>query len=128
MTAKKGSTDVDESQDDDVAAEDDALTEDEYDEEEPEGDGEEAEPFDGVDAIRRASALVGELTRKQPEGIVSMEETEAGGWKVGVEVVESHRIPDSADILAVYEIEIDDYLELVGFRRVRRYPRGRGEE
>lgn len=120
MTPKRTDSEIDETPDEE-------LVDDEPEDEEPE-DEEDQEAYDAVDAIRQASALVGELTRKQPEGIVSMEETDGGGWKVGVEVVESHRIPDSADILAVYEIEIDDYLELIGFRRTRRYPRGRGEQ
>jgi hypothetical protein len=43
---------------------------------------------------------------------------------VGVEVVEVSRIPDSADILAVYEARLDADGDLVSYRRVRRYARG----
>jgi hypothetical protein len=50
------------------------------------------------------------------------------GWQVGVEVVESHRIPDTTDIMAVYEADLDTAGELVGYRRVERYARGRGNE
>jgi hypothetical protein len=48
-----------------------------------------------------------------------------GGWCVIVEVVETRRIPDSADILATYQAEVDDDGELVSYRRLRRYNRGR---
>ena len=44
--------------------------------------------------------------------------------RVGVEVVESHRIPDSADILAVYEVCLDESGELESYRRTQRYSRG----
>ncbi|MCQ0011525.1 gas vesicle protein [Actinomadura madurae] len=41
--------------------------------------------------------------------------------------METRRIPDSADILAVYDTEVDADGELVAYRRARRYPRGRVE-
>jgi len=48
------------------------------------------------------------------------------GWYVGVEVIEDRRIPSSTDILATYEVEIDENGELLSYRRVRRYSRGAG--
>jgi hypothetical protein len=47
----------------------------------------------------------------------------ATGWTVGLEVVELHRIPDSTDVLASYEVELDPAGELVRYERVRRYSR-----
>lgn len=38
--------------------------------------------------------------------------------------LESRRIPDSADILALYEVEADNSAELVGYKRTARYSRG----
>jgi hypothetical protein len=72
---------------------------------------------------RQAADYVAEMTGKEPEGIVSLEQTDEGRWKVGVEVVETRRIPDSTDILAVYEAELDAEGELVAYRRVKRYSR-----
>ena len=45
-------------------------------------------------------------------------------WHVGVEVVEVARMPDSADILAVYDVRLDTDGDLLSYRRVRRYARG----
>lgn len=70
---------------------------------------------------------VSELTNRQPESVTTLESTDAG-WRVGVEVVESHRIPDSTDILAVYETELDGDGELLSYRRSQRYYRGRAQE
>jgi hypothetical protein len=70
---------------------------------------------------------VAELTAKQVEGVTGLERTE-GGWVVGIEVVEDRRIPSSADILASYEAAIDMDGELVSYRRVSRYPRGRSDK
>jgi hypothetical protein len=78
-------------------------------------------------AARLAARQVAELTGRVPEGVVSIERVD-DGWLIRVEVVESHRIPDSADILAIYEAELDGDGELTAYRRVRRYPRGRTQE
>ena len=76
-------------------------------------------------AARRAAEEIVALTRREPEGIVSVERDPDGdGWRIGVEVVETRRIPDSADILALYEVRVDRHGELAGFRRVGRYGRG----
>ena len=75
-------------------------------------------------AARTAQRQIAELTGKQPEGVTGVGPAE-DGWVVGVEVVEHRRIPSSSDILAAYETALDLGGELLSYRRVRRYPRGR---
>lgn len=76
----------------------------------------------------RAAAELAELLGRPPESIVSLDRTD-DGWRVGIEVLETRRIPDTSDVLAEYEVDTDRDGELVGYRRVRRYNRGRvGEE
>ncbi|MGN6636932.1 MAG: gas vesicle protein GvpO [Oryzihumus sp.] len=65
-----------------------------------------------------------DLTGKEPESIVRLGRDD-DGWVVGIEVVESRRIPDSTDILAVYEVHADDDGSLRSYERTRRYTRGR---
>jgi Gas vesicle synthesis protein GvpO len=79
------------------------------------------------ESAEAALRQVSELTAKQVESVTGVERTE-DGWLVGIEVVEDRRIPSSADILASYEATIDADGELVSYRRVRRYPRGRSDE
>lgn len=76
---------------------------------------------------RRASAELAELLGREPESIVSLERTE-DGWCVGVEVLETRRIPDTADVLAEYEIDADEQGALLAYRRTRRYARGRVQD
>ena len=64
-----------------------------------------------------------ELTGKDSEGVTALERTD-DGWKIQVEVVEVRRIPDTTDMLALYELDVDEHGELEGYRRVRRYTRG----
>ncbi|WP_141575404.1 gas vesicle protein GvpO [Actinomadura sp. WMMA1423] len=77
-------------------------------------------------AARMAVEHVTAMTGRSAESVVGMERTEEG-WRVTLEVVETHRIPDSNDILAVYDTEVDAEGELVSYRRTRRYARGRTE-
>lgn len=84
---------------------------------------------DGVDARRACTAaarFAQELTGRRPEGMTSLERTE-DGWQIGIEVVESRRIPDSMDILAVYLIGLDQDGGLLSYRREQRYYRSRVE-
>ena len=69
----------------------------------------------------------GQLTTKEPSGITSVEPSDHG-WVVGIEVVEDKRVPSSADVMAIYEAEIDDDENLVSYRRVRSYSRGQGDK
>jgi hypothetical protein len=77
-----------------------------------------------VVAAQRAAQYIGVLTGHHPESVVSAERRKDGYWHVGVEVVETRRIPDSADILAIYEVLVRPSGELISYRRVRRYARG----
>jgi hypothetical protein len=47
---------------------------------------------------------------------------------VQVEVVEVHRIPNTTDVLALYEVQADERGSLLGYRRVKRYARGAPRE
>ncbi|MFQ6395592.1 gas vesicle protein [Nocardia sp. KC 131] len=63
------------------------------------------------------------LTSKHVQGVTCMEPTE-DGWLVEIEVLEDRRIPSSADILALYEAEVDLDGNLLAYRRIKRYGRG----
>jgi hypothetical protein len=48
-------------------------------------------------------------------------------WTVTMDVVETHRVPSTTDVIAVYDIEVDGEGELLGYHRKRHYIRGRGD-
>lgn len=77
-------------------------------------------------AAAMAARHVQALTGHGSESVTSLERTD-DGWRIAVEVLESRRIPDSSDILAVYDVVLDDDGELVSYRRAGRYYRGRAE-
>lgn len=71
----------------------------------------------------RIAEQLAELTGKIPESVTAIERND-DGWTIQLEVVESRRIPDSADMLALYLVEADSSGDLMGYRRQRRYARG----
>lgn len=72
---------------------------------------------------QQAAASLAELIGKEVEGVTSLERRE-NGWSVEVDVVELRRIPGTTDVLATYEVDVDDNGELEGYRRSHRYVRG----
>ena len=40
------------------------------------------------------------------------------GWRISMEMIEKHSIPDQMDILATYEVILDDDGKLVEFNRI----------
>ena len=68
-----------------------------------------------------------ELTGRATEGVTALEKSD-DGWRVTVEVVEVRRIPNTTDVLALYEIDADDKGNLEAYRRIRRYVRGAPDE
>ncbi|MDN3293917.1 gas vesicle protein [Streptomyces ficellus] len=79
-----------------------------------------------MQVLRNACAQLAELTGREAESVSSFERTE-DGWSVTVEVLELARVPDTMSLLASYDVALDPNGELTGYRRVRRYERGRAD-
>ncbi|MFF9779129.1 gas vesicle protein [Streptomyces sp. NPDC013978] len=79
-----------------------------------------------MQVLRHARTQLAELTGMAPESVSSFEQTE-DGWTLEVEVLEIARVPDTMSLLASYRVELDPAGELTGYRRVRRYERGRAD-
>ncbi len=90
------------------------------------GVAEDRRRMSAAEAGREGLEQIAELTGKDPESVTGVRRSE-DGWLVMVDVIEDRRIPSSTDILATYEAELDNDGELLSYRRVRRYSRGRGD-
>lgn len=75
-------------------------------------------------AVARATQHFHQLTGRTPEAVTGVSKSDAG-WQVEFEVLELHRIPDSTDVLAAFEVELDSSGNLLSYRRTHRYLRGR---
>ncbi|QLJ03997.1 gas vesicle protein [Streptomyces sp. NEAU-sy36] len=79
-----------------------------------------------MEVLRQARAQLAELTGLVPESVSSFEQTE-DGWSLEVEVLELSRVPDTMSLMGGYQVELDPEGQLTGYRRVRRYERGRAD-
>ncbi|MBC9728683.1 gas vesicle protein GvpO [Streptomyces sp. TRM68367] len=66
------------------------------------------------------------LTGLTVESVTSVERAEHG-WSLEIEVLELARVPDSTSLLASYRVGLDSEGRLTGYRRLRRYARGRAD-
>ncbi|NGP08352.1 gas vesicle protein [Rhodococcus sp. 14C212] len=73
-----------------------------------------------------AVRCIAQLTGKPCEGAISVVPSD-DGWVVEVEVVDDRRIPSSADILAIFEVDLGREGVMRSYRRTRRYGRGSRE-
>jgi len=71
---------------------------------------------------------ISDLTGRPPSTVTALERDDDGGWVVEVEVVEERRIPSSGDMLAIYRAQLTEAGSLTAFRRISRYPRGKGKD
>ncbi|WP_346081885.1 gas vesicle protein [Actinocorallia cavernae] len=79
-----------------------------------------------MEVLRQARGQLAELTGLEAESVSSFEQTE-DGWSLEVEVLELSRVPDTMSLMGSYQVELDRDGQLTGYRRVRRYERGRAD-
>jgi hypothetical protein len=79
-----------------------------------------------TEVLREARAQLQELTGMAAESVSSFERTEEG-WSLEVEVLELERVPDTMSLLATYQVDLDPEGMLTGYKRIRRYERGRSD-
>jgi hypothetical protein len=68
-----------------------------------------------------------ELLGAEPESVSGVRR-ENGHWRVRLEVVDIHRIPESTDVLSSYDVVVDEDGGLVEIDRGRRYRRSQVDE
>ncbi|MFC9633769.1 gas vesicle protein [Streptomyces mirabilis] len=79
-----------------------------------------------MEVLRHARTQLAELTGMAAESVSSFEQTD-DGWVLEIEVLELTRVPDTMSLLASYQVALDPQGELMGYRRIRRYERGRAD-
>jgi hypothetical protein len=85
-----------------------------------------ASPDEATETVQRARRQLSGLLERPVESVSAFERMH-DGWLVTLEVVEVSRIPESTDVLASYEVELDDDLNLRRYARVRRYIRSQAD-
>ena len=73
--------------------------------------------------VEAAAGCVADITGGQPTQVTALEPVDEGGWIVELEAVADRRIPSSADMLELYEIELEADGEVLAHHRINRYMR-----
>jgi hypothetical protein len=79
------------------------------------------------DVVRRAQEEFIRLGKKRANGVTGLSKTEEG-WKVLLEALERKAIPDSMDVLGLYELRFDNEGNLLGFDRKKLRKRAETKE
>jgi hypothetical protein len=85
-----------------------------------------ASPDEARRVVEAAQEQLSVLLGSDADRVSGLEQTD-GGWVVCLEVVELARIPESTDVMASYELTLDDDRKLVRYRRGRRYYRAQAD-
>jgi hypothetical protein len=83
--------------------------------------------MDVSEAIRRTEEEIPAVIRLKLSGVIGAMKKD-DGWHVSVEMVERHALPDSQDLLGVYEVVIDEMGRLMNYERKRVRRRNEVEE
>lgn len=79
------------------------------------------------EAIKRASEDIAALAKINVERVVGLSKTDQG-WKVVLEGIERRAIPDTMDVLGLYEVFLDENGNLISYERKSLRRRGDTEE
>lgn len=82
---------------------------------------------EAAEIVARARQQLEALLGTEAERVSGLERAD-GSWYVMLEVVEVARIPESTDVLATYELVLDDEKNLASVTRRRRYRRSQIDE
>lgn len=75
-----------------------------------------------------ALATVEELTGYDPEAVTALQwDGDSEQWTITVDVLELSRVPNTTDVMAAYDVQLDAEGTLRGYRRTRRFLRGAAE-
>ena len=82
-------------------------------------------PSRGAQIAERARWNLSKVTGCEAENVTALERSGDGTWKMTVELLERPSMPETLDLIGSYETELDEKGRLLGYRRLRQYPRNR---
>jgi hypothetical protein len=79
-------------------------------------------------AIKAAKKELHDLTDLDISSVIGAEKSDEDGWLVTIEVIEKRSIPDSMDIMGIYETRLDPEGKMQDFKRVKMRKRNDTED
>ncbi len=77
--------------------------------------------------VKKAQEDFARLSKAPVDGVTGLAKTDEG-WVVSLEALERRAIPDTMDVLGLYEVRLDNEGNLLGFERKKLRKRGETEE
>lgn len=76
--------------------------------------------MEAKEVMERAKKELRSLTNLEVSSVVGASRVEGDGWEVTIELIERKAIPDSADLLGLYEVHLDaEDGHMISFERRR---------
>jgi len=79
------------------------------------------------EVIQKAKEQFTQLSKIPVDGIIGLTKSDEG-WVVTLEGLERKSIPDTMDVLGLYEVRLDSEANIIGFERKKLRKRGDTEE
>ncbi len=76
----------------------------------------------GPEIAQRAKEQLAKLTGLKPDTVSKLAKDEEG-WHVAVDLIELKRIPEATDVLATYEVVMDEAGNMIRYQRTKRFHR-----
>ena len=77
--------------------------------------------------VIKAKKNLAMITNLEFNGVIGVSK-ESNEWKITAELIERKSIPDTSDVLGIYEIKLTDEGEIVAFNRIKLRRRGDTQE
>jgi len=74
------------------------------------------------EVVRNGKAQLGDLIGLVADSVSSLSKVD-GGWKLVINMIELKRIPPSTDVLASFDVSMDEAGNVIDYQRSRRYRR-----
>lgn len=76
-----------------------------------------------IEIQKKALPEIKNLLKKEPEAISSIEKTK-DGWVIQCDVLEKKSIPETYDLLKIFEVKLNNYGKITGFKQIKKIRRG----
>lgn len=76
-----------------------------------------------IEVQKKIFPEIKELIKKEPESISLIEKTKEG-WRIECEVLEKKSVPETYDLLRIYEFKLDKNAKITEFKQLKKVRRG----
>ncbi len=80
-----------------------------------------------TDIVEQAKRQMAALTGLPPDTVARLDRAD-DGWEVAIDMLEHRAIPRTHDLIAAFEVKLDDTGRILRWKRTGRFQRGQARE